>query len=801
MAIQRSESTDITGYLPAALLAEHEVAPRALLIAQRVAELITGSAAVIYLLEEGVQPSWTVKAVAGEVSIAEGAIPLREGTLGAMVEHAGPVQFDGRSLVREDYGHLHAKRTVRSLACIPVHVGGKLIAALEVVTFDQPLSEEEFSLLEELGTLAAPSLASAITYEKERNTHLESISRLAQLYDLEKVFNSTLEMDDLMPIVSGKFREILNAEAVNLWMVKDEHELILINRSGEDPTVEVGASQSSGEGTVSQVSDSGEPLLIDDPEDDRLKARNLNVGERGVHSLIASPMVARDNQIGVVEAVNRLDGHLFNEDDLFLLNSIAETAAGALNNAGLLQAERKVEILQTLVQVSTEITSTLNLERVLQAVVTLPGAVIPYERAAIALEQRGKLQVHAVSGMAHINPGDPEVERLREVLHWASLSGEELLVKQVGNEIEHEREETRAKFERYFAETQMRAFYALPLADDEGRVGVLSFESSDPDFLTEAHIEMVRVLAGQATVALRNASFYKEVPFITVLEPLLQKKQKFLAVERRRRKLGLGIAAGIVLLLAVVPIPMRVDGDATVAPARTSQIQPEVEGVVKRVLVREGDRVSAGDVLAEMEDWSYTTALAAAQAKYESANSAMNRALNSNDGTEAGIQRVQAAYWSAEVQRAQQRLGKTKLRTPISGAVTTPRVEDLVGKHLDAGDTFAQVVDNSRASVDVAVDERDILLLRQDASAAIKLDGLPLRTFRGQVDILSPKSDLLGSDRVFYARVSVPDPDRVMRPGMQGRGKVGAGWRPIGFVLFRRPAIWIYSKFWSWLGW
>jgi RND family efflux transporter MFP subunit len=801
MATQRSESTEIAGYLPAALLAEHEVAPRALLIAQRVVELVSGSAAVVYLLEGGASPRWVVKAVAGEVSVGESVIPMGEGTLGTMVAHAGPVQFDGKSLVREEYSHLHTKRTVRSLAAVPIQVGAELIAALEVVTFEYPLREKDVSLLEELGTLAAPSLASALQYEKERNDHLESISRLAQLYDLEKVFNSTLEMDDLMPIVSGKFREILNAEAVNLWMVKDEHELILINRSGEDPTVEVGASQSSGEGTVSQVSDSGEPLLINDPEDSRLKGRNRDGGQGGVRSLIATPLVARENQIGVVEAVNRVDGQPFTEDDLFLLNSIAETAAGALSNAALLQTERKVEILQTLVQVSTEITSTLNLERVLQAVVSLPGAVIPYERAAIALEQRGKLQVHAVSGMTHINPGDPEVERLREVLQWASLSGEELLVKQPGDEVEHEREETRAKFGRYFAETHMRAFYALPLADDEGRVGVLSFESSDPEFLSEAHIEMVRILAGQATVALRNASFYKEVPFITVLEPLLQKKQKFLAVERRRRKLGFAIAAGLAVILAVVPIPMRVDGDATVAPARTAQIQPEVEGVVKQVLVREGDQVKAGGVLAELEDWPYRAALAAAQAKYEAANSAMNRALNANDGTEAGMQKVQAAYWSAEVERAAQRLEKTRLRTPIAGAVVTPHVQDFAGKRLAAGDTFAQVVDNSRVSVDVAIDEKDILLLKPDASAAIKLDGLPLRTFRGQVDILSPKSELAGADRVFYARVSVPDPDGVMRPGMQGRGKVGAGWRPIGFVLFRRPAMWIYSRLWSWLGW
>ena len=58
----------------------------------------------------------------------------------------------------------------------------------------------------------------------------------------------------------------------------------------------------------------------------------------------------------------------------------------------MLQAERKVQILETLVKVSAEITSTLDLDRVLDAIVTGPGAVIPYERAAIALEERGRLE-------------------------------------------------------------------------------------------------------------------------------------------------------------------------------------------------------------------------------------------------------------------------------------------------------------------------------------------------------------------------------------------------------------------------
>ena len=115
----------------------------------------------------------------------------------------------------------------------------------------------------------------------------------------------------------------------------------------------------------------------------------------------------------------------------------------------------------------------------------------------------------------------------------------------------------------------------------------------------------------------------------------------------------------------------------------------------------------------------------------------MNRALNSNDGGEAGIQRIQSDYWASELARARERLDRTQLRSPINGVVATPHVEDFVGRKLLPGDTFAEVVDTSRAIVDVAIDADDVLLLHPGEKASIKLEGFPTRTFHGVVTWLA----------------------------------------------------------------
>lgn len=133
--------------------------------------------------------------------------------------------------------------------------------------------------------------------------------------------------------------------------------------------------------------------------------------------------------------------------------------------------------------------------------------------------------------------------------------------------------------------------------------------------------------------------------------------------------------------------------------------------------------------------------------------------------------------------------------------VATPHVETLVGSHLAEGDTLAEVVNTARTLVDVNIDQEEVELLKPGTTASIKLESFPTRVFKGDVVVVSPKSESVGDSRVFFARVGIANPEGRIRAGMQGRGKVWVGWRPAGYVLMRGPAMWVWSKLWSWFGW
>ena len=221
--------------------------------------------------------------------------------------------------------------------------------------------------------------------------------------------------------------------------------------------------------------------------------------------------------------------------------------------------------------------------------------------------------------------------------------------------------------------------------------------------------------------------------------------------------------------------------------------------MVQRVNVREGDAVIAGTVLATLTDWQYRAQLASVQAKYQTTVSQMNRALNNNDGGEAGIQRIQADLWASELARARERLDRTQLRSPINGDCNFARGRPG-GTEAHAPAIPSRVVDTSRAIVDVAIDERRCPAPSSREKASVKLDGFPTRTFHGVVTVNRSEKPVQGTDRVFFARVAVPNPDGAIRDGMQGRGKVVTDGVSRKSIL-PPSGIWIWSKLWSWFGW
>src|SRR5260370_14174529 len=126
---------------------------------------------------------------------------------------------------------------------------------METLGGESKTTEGRLNAVSRVGEIPSSALYGAQSYQDEHHNTLASITRLTQLYDIEKVFSSTLEMRELLPIIGSKVREMLECEAVNVWLLEPDESLRLMHQAGLDVTVREAALQRPGDGVAGDLSD------------------------------------------------------------------------------------------------------------------------------------------------------------------------------------------------------------------------------------------------------------------------------------------------------------------------------------------------------------------------------------------------------------------------------------------------------------------------------------------------------------------------------------------------------------------
>jgi RND family efflux transporter MFP subunit len=737
--------------------------------------------------------------------------PVTEGPLVVVYESGATSRLSAREISPEALEHLEEISRTRVKSALYASLPGAEAPAGVVEVLNKrggDFTAEDAHFLEEASRLASQALTNLGAIEGERHAQLATLERLTALYDLGRTFTSTLELGELLPIVAGKIRDILGAGACNLWLADgNSDELYLVHKAGEDPTVEEEARTSISEGLLGEIAQQGNPKLVEDTgEEPGLEERRKAGGDFEIQSWMAAPLRKDDEVLGVVELINKSAGTPFDEDDLFFLSSVSEQAAVAIHNANLLEAERKVHTLDALLKISQEITSTLDLDHVLSTVVHQSGSIIPFDRCVIGFFDRRRFVLGAVSGETEV-PKSREMSDLRELLEWVASQEKPVSADLYEDGWHIQPEDARAQIVSFLEAHEHNGFYALPLRDDQGTLGVIALLSGDADFLSDTNKETVAILANQTTVAIRNAQLYQQVPLATFLQPLAERKKKLLSAVMQGRTLLYAERLGLtVLLLVIIPWPLRLGTDATVVPAERRMVSTIEGGIVQRVLVHEGDAVQPGQLLAQLYNGENRVKLAEAEAALAQARHDLAEAEFRNDSTAAGQAKIRADLHTAEAQLEQQRLAAAQLTAPIAGVVITPKVEEKTGTMLKSGDTFCEIVAQDPMALEMSVPESDLALLKPGKNVALKLNAFPTKTFEGTVERIGAQTRSDAGDQYFLVRAIFENSGGRARDGMVGRARIRAsggifdsGWYSVGYVLLRAPGRWLWQKAWAWM--
>ncbi|HSM03671.1 MAG TPA: efflux RND transporter periplasmic adaptor subunit [Longimicrobiales bacterium] len=262
----------------------------------------------------------------------------------------------------------------------------------------------------------------------------------------------------------------------------------------------------------------------------------------------------------------------------------------------------------------------------------------------------------------------------------------------------------------------------------------------------------------------------------------------------------------------------KVIASGNIRARRQVDMSSDVSARVQNLYVAEGDEVSAGDILIELDRTQFEANLSRAQASLSQsrANASQNRAnllraqresdrvqaLRARDSLLVSQQQVddaetnlqvaeanmEAAQFAVEqavagVDEAQDRLDRTIFRAPMDGKVTRLNVEEgetvVVGTMNNPGSLVLSISDLSVIEVVVRVDETDVPLLTLGDSASVEIDAFPGRSFAGEVTeignsaIQAPSQQSGAQQAIDFEVVLTLDPtDAELRPDLSATADI-----------------------------
>ncbi len=398
-----------------------------------------------------------------EMGEAPGGAGLRPGR----AELAVPVQIDERVL-----GVLHA-----------YHDGGAVIDDSVQAVFQSLAAQMALAILE------------AQVYAAEQRR----ADQFAALAQASRTVASTLELDDMLDEVLDVVDDRFGYKAARIFLLHDDqlvfHAGIGVGTVGQ--TIEGLAYDVDGPGLIALVGRSRELLRVAD-----VSAHPDYVPGPGLATTraeLVAPMVMGARLLGVFDVQSDRPG-AFSEEDARTVQALADTLAVAVRNARLFEYERRRRHLAEIMrEVSVALTSTLQLDQVLELILDGLALVVPYDAASILLaNDAGQMILRATRGA----PGVEEaVGRPLAVRRFGPDETVPAVLPFHEVDLAHE-------YHDLLALPGAHACLGAPLAPGGAHAGYLVVDCGGQRRFPQSEVELIATFASQAAVAIENARLY-----------------------------------------------------------------------------------------------------------------------------------------------------------------------------------------------------------------------------------------------------------------------------------------------------
>jgi len=389
----------------------------------------------------------------------------------------------------------------RSEMALPLLSRERVIGAMTVQS-DRPaaFSPEDITVLQTVADQLATAIENAYLYQ-------ETLRRQAQAWVLREVMlaaASTLDFDQILQRTIQTLRSALQVEVLAVVLPDESREFLRIHPSQIGYDIPVEEIRLPLDGSVcGMVFQSGKAMLIRD-------VRNIPFyypAHPEVRSELCVPLRVGEEVIGVLNIESRKP-NAFQEEDLAFFTAIAGELAIALQNARLYQQEqRRREEAESLYRAAMAMTTTLDLQEVIDRILTELQHVVPYDSASVQVLREGKLEIIAGRGFPNLH------EVLGVIID--PTSGDNPNGQVIQTRIPVILEDAPALYEDFrrppHAAANIRAWMGVPLLYGDRVIGMLTLDKREPGFYTREHARVALAFAGQAAIAMENARLYRQL--------------------------------------------------------------------------------------------------------------------------------------------------------------------------------------------------------------------------------------------------------------------------------------------------
>lgn len=207
------------------------------------------------------------------------------------------------------------------------------------------------------------------------------------------------------------------------------------------------------------------------------------------------------------------------------------------------------------------------------------------------------------------------------------------------------------------------------------------------------------------------------------------------------------------------PAVEAVYATGTVEPVQVARVGAKISGRIEQLLVREGENVAAGGVIAILDHREVSASVRELEARHEYARSevarfrrlfrAGNTSAAARDQAEANFQSADAALEAAKV-----RLEEHFIRAAISGQVMRSEQQLDVGDLVTAGHVLYMIGDPQHLWIEAEVDEEDIPRVQVGQRALVRADAFADEALEATVSKITPFGDPVA--RTYRVHLMLP---------------------------------------------